>query len=87
MAGVNLTVVIVSARAASVLLIIVLGFIAHLQLLYAYVVQFTTKKQMDDPISDERMDVDNKWDEQWLPLQDQDAPKGLPFPHIEDSND
>jgi len=41
---------------------------------------------MDNPISDEWMDVDNKWNKQRLPLQDQDAPKGLPFPHIEDSN-
>jgi len=86
-AGANSTVVVVSARAASVLLIIVLGFITHLRLLYAYAVRFTTKKQMDDDlISDERMDVDNERDEQRLPLQDQDAAKGLPFPHIEDSH-
>jgi len=86
-AGANSTIVIVSAHAASVLLIIILGFIAHLWLLYAYMVQFTTKKQMmDDLISDEQMDVDNKQDEQWLPLQDQDVAKGLPFPHIEDSH-
>ena len=90
-AGANSTIVVVSARAAFVLLIVVLGFITHLRILYAYAVQFTTKKQMDDDlILDERMDADNERDnerdEQRLPLQDQNAAKGLPFPHIEDSH-
>ena len=84
LAQANSTAVVVSARATSIVLIVVfIGFIVHLRLL--------RKMGIFEPnpvseLLDEPMDVDNDDAQQQLPLQDKDPANGLPFPHLEDSN-
>ena len=94
LARANSTAFIVTARVASVALVVSAGFIAHLCLLGAHVSWLTTKEEMDvvEPnpmISDERMDVDSSSNnnKQLLLLpQEENTARGLPFPHTVDSN-
>ena len=98
LARANSTTVVVSARVASVVLVVSAGFIAHLRLLGTHVSQLTTKQKMDhdvvEPnptILEEHMDVDssnnNNNELLQLPLpQEEGTARGLPFPHTEDSN-
>jgi len=79
LAQANSTVVVVSARATSIALVVFAGFIAHLQLLLCKMGIFAPNPASELP--DEPMDVDNN-----NAQQDQDPAKGLPFPHLEDSN-
>ena len=84
LAQANSTAVVVSARATSIVLVVFIGFIAHLRLLLRKMGIFEP-----NPVSellDEPMDVDNNDAQQQLPLQNQDPANGLPFPHLEDSN-
>jgi len=93
LARANSTPVVVSARVASVVFIVSAGFIAHLWFLGACVSQLTPKDEMDSvgTILDERMDLDssssnNNNELLQLPQEEQNAARGLPFPHTEDSN-
>ena len=85
LAQANSTTVVVSARATSIVLVVFIGFIAHLRLLLRKMGIFEP-----NPVSellDEPMDVDNNdAQQQQLPLQNQDPANSLPFPHLEDSN-
>ena len=84
LAQANSTAVVVSARATSIVLVVFIGFIAHLRLLLCKMGIFKPNPVSELP--DEPMDVDNDDAQQQLPLQDQDPANGLPFPHLEDSN-